>query len=410
MFAELITIGDELLIGQVVDTNSAWMGRELNNIGIEVLRIVSVRDREEEILEAIDNAMKRVNIVLVTGGLGPTKDDITKQTLCKYFNTELIFSEEVFENVKRVLAGKIPMNKLNKGQAMVPKNCTVINNPVGSASVSWFERDGKVLVSMPGVPQEMTTVMAESVLPKLHERFQTDVIMHQTFLVQHYPESVLAEKLEAWEVALPDCIKLAYLPKLGIIRMRLTGRGHDRKEVGTLLNREKAKLETILGEDIFSEEDTPLEVIIGELLKKRKLTVSTAESCTGGSIAERLTSIAGSSEYFKGSIVAYSNEVKKDLLYVSSETLEKYGAVSEETVIEMVKGAMKALKTDCAVATSGIAGPGGGTPEKPVGTVWIAAGYKNEIRTYKQETNRGRAMNIERAGNNALLMLRDLLK
>ena len=410
MFAELITIGDELLIGQVVDTNSAWMGRELNNIGIEVLRIVSVRDREEEILEAIDNAMKRVNIVLVTGGLGPTKDDITKQTLCKYFNTELIFSEEVFENVKRVLAGKIPMNKLNKGQAMVPKNCTVINNPVGSASVSWFERDGKVLVSMPGVPQEMTTVMAESVLPKLHERFQTDVIMHQTFLVQHYPESVLAEKLEAWEVALPDCIKLAYLPKLGIIRMRLTGRGHDRKEVEPLLNREKAKLETILGEDIFSEEDTPLEVIIGELLKKRKLTVSTAESCTGGSIAERLTSIAGSSEYFKGSIVAYSNEVKKDLLYVSSETLEKYGAVSEETVIEMVKGAMKALKTDCAVATSGIAGPGGGTPEKPVGTVWIAAGYKNEIRTYKQETNRGRAMNIERAGNNALLMLRDLLK
>ena len=403
MFAELITIGDELLIGQVVDTNSAWMGRELNNIGIEVLRIVSVRDREEEILEAIDNAMKRVNIVLVTGGLGPTKDDITKQTLCKYFNTELIFSEEVFENVKRVLAGKIPMNKLNKGQAMVPKNCTVINNPVGSASVSWFERDGKVLVSMPGVPQEMTTLMAESVLPKLHERFQT-------FLVQHYPESVLAEKLEAWEVALPDCIKLAYLPKLGIIRMRLTGRGHDRKEVETLLNREKAKLETILGEDIFSEEDTPLEVIIGELLKKRKLTVSTAESCTGGSIAERLTSIAGSSEYFKGSIVAYSNEVKKDLLYVSSETLEKYGAVSEETVIEMVKGAMKALKTDCAVATSGIAGPGGGTPEKPVGTVWIAAGYKNEIRTYKQETNRGRAMNIERAGNNALLMLRDLLK
>ena len=410
MFAEIITIGDELLIGQVVDTNSAWMGQELNKIGIEVLRIVSIRDREEEIMEAVDNAMKRVNIVLVTGGLGPTKDDITKQTLCKYFHTELIFSEEVFENVKRVLAGKIPMNKLNKGQAMVPKNCTVINNPVGSASVSWFERDGKVLVSMPGVPQEMTTVMAESVLPKLHERFQTDVIMHQTFLVQHYPESVLAEKLEAWEVALPDCIKLAYLPKLGIIRMRLTGRGHDRKEVETLLNREKAKLETILGEDIFSEEDTPLEVIIGELLKKRKLTVSTAESCTGGSIAERLTSIAGSSEYFKGSIVAYSNEVKKDLLYVSSETLEKYGAVSEETVIEMVKGAMKALKTDCAVATSGIAGPGGGTPEKPVGTVWIAAGYKNEIRTYKQETNRGRAMNIERAGNNALLMLRDLLK
>ncbi|KAA3801650.1 nicotinamide-nucleotide amidohydrolase family protein, partial [Bacteroides ovatus] len=316
MFAEIITIGDELLIGQIVDTNSAWMGQELNKIGIEVLRIVSIRDREKEILEAIDNAMERVNIVLVTGGLGPTKDDITKQTLCKYFHTELVFSEEVFENVKRVLAGKIPMNALNKSQAMVPKDCTVINNPVGSASVSWFERDGKVLVSMPGVPQEMTAVMTESVLPKLHERFQTDVIMHQTFLVQHYPESVLAEKLEPWESALPECIKLAYLPKLGIIRLRLTGRGQNREEVKVLLERE----------DIFGEEDTPLEVIVGELLKKKKLTVSTAESCTGGSIAARLTSIAGSSEYFNGSVVAYSNEVKMGLLHVSSETLEQHGA------------------------------------------------------------------------------------
>ena len=410
MFAEIITIGDELLIGQVIDTNSAWMGQELNKIGIEVLRVVSVRDREEEILEAIDNAMERVNIVLVTGGLGPTKDDITKQTLCKYFHTQLIFSEEVFENVKRVLAGKIPMNALNKSQAMVPENCTVINNPVGSASVSWFEKDGKVLVSMPGVPQEMTAVMTGSVLPKLHERFQTDVIIHQTFLVQHYPEAVLAEKLEPCESALPECIKLAYLPKLGIIRLRLTGRGQREEEVKKLLDCEKVKLEKILGDDIFSEEDVPLEIIVGELLRKKKLTVSTAESCTGGSIAARLTSIAGSSEYFNGSVVAYSNDVKMGLLHVSTETLERYGAVSEQTVIEMVKGAMKTLKTDCAVATSGIAGPGGGTPEKPVGTVWIAAGYKNEIRTYKQETNRGRAMNIERAGNNALLMLRDLLK
>lgn len=410
MFAEIITIGDELLIGQVVDTNSTWMGQELNKIGIEVLRIVSIRDREEEIMEAIDNAMKRVDIVLVTGGLGPTKDDITKQTLCKYFDTELIFSDEVFENVKRVLAGKIPMNALNKSQAMVPKDCTVINNPVGSASVSWFEKDHKVLVSMPGVPQEMTAVMTASVLPKLKEKFKTDVIMHRTFLVQHYPESILAEKLEPWETALPESIKLAYLPKLGIIRLRLTGRGQDKAEVERALDREKMKLEAILGDDIFSEEDIPLEIIVGELLKKKNLTVSTAESCTGGSIAARLTSIAGSSEYFNGSIVAYSNEVKMNLLHVSPDTLERFGAVSEQTVVEMVKGAMKTLKTDCAVATSGIAGPGGGTLDKPVGTVWIAAGYKNEIQTYKQETNRGRAMNIERAGNNALLMLRELLK
>ncbi|WP_077154280.1 competence/damage-inducible protein A [Bacteroides bouchesdurhonensis] len=410
MFAEIITIGDELLIGQVIDTNSAWMGQELNKIGIEVLRIVSIRDRKEEIIEAIDSAMKRANIVLVTGGLGPTKDDITKQTLCEYFHTELVFNEDVYENIKRVLAGKIPMNALNKSQAMVPKDCTVINNPVGSASVSWFERGDKVLVSMPGVPQEMTAVMKESVLSKLQERFQTDVIIHQTFLVQHYPESVLAEKLEPWETALPECIKLAYLPKLGIIRLRLTGRGKDKARLVNILNREKVKLEEILGEDIFSEEDTPLEMIVGDLLKKKKLTVSTAESCTGGSIAARLTSISGSSEYFNGGIVAYSNDVKMGLLHVSSETLAQHGAVSEETVIEMVKGAMKVLKTDCAVATSGIAGPSGGTPEKPVGTVWIAAGYKNEIRTYKQETNRGRTMNIERAGNNALLMLRDLIK
>ena len=410
MFAEIITIGDELLIGQVVDTNSAWMGQELNKIGIEVLRIVSIRDREKEILEAIDNAMERVNIVLVTGGLGPTKDDITKQTLCKYFHTELVFSEEVFENVKRVLAGKIPMNALNKSQAMVPKDCTVINNPVGSASVSWFERDGKVLVSMPGVPQEMTAVMTESVLPKLHERFQTDVIMHQTFLVQHYPESVLAEKLEPWESALPECIKLAYLPKLGIIRLRLTGRGQNREEVKVLLEREKVKLEKILGEDIFGEEDTPLEVIVGELLKKKKLTVSTAESCTGGGVAALVTSVPGSSEYFNGGIVAYSNEVKISLLHVSAETLERHGAVSQETVIEMVKGAMKALKTDCAVATSGIAGPGGGTSEKPVGTVWIAAAYKNEIVTFKQEGDDGRARNVQNAIQNALKMLHTCLK
>ncbi|WP_221657635.1 competence/damage-inducible protein A [Bacteroides salyersiae] len=410
MFAEIITIGDELLIGQVTDTNSAWMGRELNKAGIEVIRVVSVRDRAEEITEAVDDAMKRVDIVLVTGGLGPTKDDITKQTLCTYFGTELVFSEEVFENVKRVLAGRIPMNALNKSQAMVPKDCIVINNRVGSASVSWFERDGKVLVSMPGVPQEMTTVMSEEVIPRLREKFDTDIIIHKTFTVKNYPESVLAEKLESWEVALPECIKLAYLPKPGIIRLRLTGRGKQKEEIRMLMNMEAGKLEELLGDDIFDEDDTPLEILVGNLLKKKNLTVSTAESCTGGSIAARLTSIPGSSEYFKGAVVAYSNEIKEALLHVSTKTLEKRGAVSEETVVEMVKGAMETLKTDCAVSTSGIAGPGGGTKEKPVGTVWIAAAYKNEIRTMKQETDRGREMNVERAGNNALLLLLELLK
>ena len=410
MFAEIITIGDELLIGQVTDTNSAWMGRELNKVGIEVIRVVSVRDRADEITEAVDDAMNRADIVLMTGGLGPTKDDITKQTLCAYFDTELVFSEEVFENIKRVLASKIPMNALNKSQAMVPKDCLVINNRVGSASVSWFEKNGKVLVSMPGVPQEMITVMSEEVIPRLRKKFDTDVIIHKTFTVKNYPESVLAEKLESWEEALPESIKLAYLPKPGIIRLRLTGRGKDKEEVQSQISVEGCKLKYILGDAVFDEEDTPLEILIGNLLREKNLTVSTAESCTGGSIAAKLTSVSGSSDYFKGGIVAYSNEIKESLLGVSSETLKKQGAVSEETVIEMVKGAMKALKTDCAVSTSGIAGPGGGTKEKPVGTVWIAAAYKNEIRTMKQDTDRGREMNVERAGNNAFLLLLDLLK
>lgn len=410
MFAEIITIGDELLIGQVTDTNSAWMGRELNKVGIEVIRVVSVRDRADEITEAVDDAMNRADIVLMTGGLGPTKDDITKQTLCAYFDTELVFCEEVFENIKRVLASKIPMNALNKSQAMVPKDCLVINNRVGSAPVSWFEKNGKVLVSMPGVPQEMITVMSEEVSPRLRKKFDTDVIIHKTFTVKNYPESVLAEKLESWEEALPESIKLAYLPKPGIIRLRLTGRGRDKEAVQSQISVEGCKLKDILGDAIFDEEDTPLEILIGNLLREKILTVSTAESCTGGSIAAKLTSVPGSSDYFKGGIVAYSNEIKESLLGVSSETLKKQGAVSEETVIEMVKGAMKALKTDCAVSTSGIAGPGGGTKEKPVGTVWIAAAYKNEIRTMKQDTDRGREMNVERAGNNAFLLLLDLLK
>lgn len=410
MFAEIITVGDELLIGQVVDTNSAWIGRELNKVGIEVIRVVSVRDREDEITKAVDSAMKRSDIILMTGGLGPTKDDITKQALCCYFNTELVFSEEVFENVKRALSGRVPMNALNRSQAMVPKDCIVINNPVGSASVSWFERDGKVLISMPGVPQEMTTIMSEEVIPRLCKRYQTDAIVHRTFTVKNYPESVLAEKLETWEDELPECLKLAYLPKPGIIRLRLTARGKEKQVIEEVLASEEKKLKTILGEDILDEENALVEALLGDLLRSKHLTVSTAESCTGGHIAARITSVAGSSGYFQGSVVAYSNEVKTNLLHVSMETIEKHGAVSEETVIEMVKGAMNTLKTDCAVATSGIAGPEGGTIEKPVGTVWIAVACKDEIRTMKQEGNRGREMNVEKACNNALLMLYELVK
>lgn len=410
MFVEIITIGDELLIGQVVDTNSAWMGRELNKYGFEVLRIVSVRDREEEIVNALSDALKSVDIVLITGGLGPTKDDITKTTLCRYFHTELVFSQSVFDNVKRVLADKIPMNSLNKSQAMVPKDCTVINNQVGTASISWFDRDNHIVVSMPGVPQEMKAVMSSEIIPRLRKKYHTDVIVHRTYVVQNYAESVLAEKLASWENALPDCLKLAYLPKLGIIRLRITARGSDKETLERLIDDEEVKLLAILGDAVLSEGDIPIEETVGSLLREKKLTLSTAESCTGGNIASRITSISGSSDYFKGSVVAYSIPVKEELLKVPANVIDEFGVVSEQTAVEMVKGAIRTLHTDCAVATTGIAGPNGGTAEVPVGTIWIAAAVGDKIVTKQQMTNRGREMNIERAGNYALLMLRDLLK
>jgi nicotinamide-nucleotide amidase len=410
MFAEIITIGDELLIGQVVDTNSAWMGQELNKCGIEVERIVSVRDREDEIVDALNDAMKRANIVLLTGGLGPTKDDITKLTLCKYFHTKLVFNQQVFDNVKAVLRDRIPMNALNRSQAMVPENCTVINNRVGTASISWFNVDGKVVISMPGVPQEMKTVMSEEILPRLVAKYHTDFIIHRTFVVQNYAESVLAEKLETWENALPEFIKLAYLPKLGIIRLRLTARGKDKKVMENVLDSEEVKLKVILGNTIITEGDIPLEVIVGDLLVKQSKTVATAESCTGGSIAARLTSIPGSSRYVKGGIVAYTVAVKENILGVPSDIIERYGVVSEETAIAMVKGAMTVMHADCAVATTGVAGPDGGTTDNPVGNIWIAVAVGEHIVTKLQKTNRGRQMNVERASNNALLMLRELLK
>ena len=410
MFAEIITIGDELLIGQVVDTNSAWIGRELNNVGVEVLRVTSVRDRQNEIVDALESAMKRVDLVIVTGGLGPTKDDITKKVLCDYFDTKLVFNDAVYANIKRILGNRISMNDLNKSQAMVPEKCTVINNRVGTAPICWFEANNKILVSLPGVPQEMTTVMSEEILPRLKNIASLGNIIHRTFLVKNLPESILAEKIASWEGQLPDSIKLAYLPKLGIVLLRLTARGTDENVLSDLLNEESLKLKSILGKDLLIDSDSPLEIILGDKLKNLGLSIATAESCTGGSIAARITSIPGCSEYYKGGIVAYSNQVKIDLLEVSPAILSAKGAVSEETVIAMAKGAMKQLNVDCAIATSGIAGPDGGTVDKPVGTIWIAACYKEKQLTLKQEINRGRAMNVERAANNALLLMLELLE
>ena len=411
MNVEIIVIGDELLIGQVTDTNSGWIARELNHIGWEVTEITTVRDRSREITDALNSSFGRVDVVLMTGGLGPTKDDITKQTLCDYFGGKLVFDESVFANVEAIFRRrKLTMNDSTRNQAYVPNMCTVIQNPVGTAPVMWFERNGKVLVSMPGVPTEMKTVMKEVVISRLREYFQDhSSILHRTCLVTDFTESRLSETLSDFEAQLPACIKLAYLPTPGVIRLRLTARGDEESYLQKIIDDEFFKLRTILGSHLFCGSDTTLAGALGSILAERGETLATAESCTGGNIAHEITRIAGSSVYFKGSVVAYSNEVKTRVLNVSSEILSGFGAVSRETVLQMVSGVQRLLSSDCAIATSGIAGPGGGSVEKPVGTVWIAVRYgeRSEVECFCFEGDREQV--IARATQSALLMLIQLM-
>ncbi|WP_410067945.1 competence/damage-inducible protein A [Barnesiella intestinihominis] len=411
MNVEIIVIGDELLIGQVTDTNSGWIARELNHIGWEVTEITTVRDRSREITDALNSSFGRVDVVLMTGGLVPTKDDITKQTLCDYFGGKLVFDESVFANVEAIFRRrKLTMNDSTRNQAYVPNMCTVIQNPVGTAPVMWFERNGKVLVSMPGVPTEMKTVMKEVVISRLREYFQDhSSILHRTCLVKDFTESRLSETLSDFEAQLPACIKLAYLPTPGVIRLRLTARGDEESYLQKIIDDEFFKLRTILGSHLFCGSDTTLAGALGSILAERGETLATAESCTGGNIAHEITRIAGSSVYFKGSVVAYSNEVKTRVLNVSSEILSGFGAVSRETVLQMVSGVQRLLSSDCAIATSGIAGPGGGSVEKPVGTVWIAVRYgeRSEVECFCFEGDREQV--IARATQSALLMLIQLM-
>ena len=411
MNVEIIVIGDELLIGQVTDTNSGWIARELNHIGWEVTEITTVRDRSREITDALNSSFGRVDVVLMTGGLGPTKDDITKQTLCDYFGGKLVFDESVFANVEAIFRRrKLTMNDSTRNQAYVPNVCTVIQNSVGTAPVMWFERNGKVLVSMPGVPTEMKTVMKEAVISGLREYFQDhSSILHRTCLVKDFTESRLSETLSDFEAQLPACIKLAYLPTPGVIRLRLTARGDEESYLQKIIDDEFFKLRTILGSHLFCGSDTTLAGALGSILTERGETLATAESCTGGNIAHEITRVAGSSVYFKGSVVAYSNEVKARVLNVSSETLSGFGAVSRETVLQMVSGVQRLLSSDCAIATSGIAGPGGGSVEKPVGTVWIAVRYgeRSEAECFCFEGDREQV--IARATQSALLMLIQLM-
>lgn len=411
MEVSVIVIGDELLIGQVTDTNSGWIARHLNPLGWSVKSVKVVADDGDEIFTAIDQAFAQTDIVLTTGGLGPTKDDITKPTLCRYFGGELVKDVDTLRNVEEVIAKRhLSMNPLNEAQALVPTSCRVIQNQVGTAPLMWFEKNGKVLVSMPGVPFETETMMEREVIPQLLRHFAVDDhIEHRTFIVIGYAESALAIKLDEFERNMPDYIHLAYLPKPGIIRLRLTGSSKDGERIKADMDRLSLQLTEILGNAIVCKEDKPLPAILGDKLREKNLTLATAESCTGGNIAHQVTSIAGSSAYFLGSVVSYTNEIKQNLLNVSGEVLAKEGAVSEPVVTQMVQGVCDLLGADCAVATSGIAGPGGGTPTKPVGTVWMAAKMGSKIVTQCKQLPGNRDRVIDRATTEVQIMLLKLL-
>jgi nicotinamide-nucleotide amidase len=410
MFATLITIGDELLIGQVVDTNSAWMAQALNEAGILVKQRVSVGDNAEDIVHALDEASTQSSIILITGGLGPTADDITKPVLCRYFGGEMVVDEGALENVRSIFRRlNRPLIERNLKQAEVPSTCTVIQNKRGTAPGMWFEKNGKVFVSMPGVPHEMKGMMTDYVVPALQAHFQTPFIVHRTLLTAGVGESFLADMIQQWEEQLPPHMKLAYLPNYGMVRLRITAIGGDAVSLASGVDTQFEQLKTLVKDYMVTDRDEPMELVVGRLLKTRGKTMSTAESCTGGYIAHLITTHTGSSDYFVGSVVSYDNKVKEGLLGVMPETLQAHGAVSEAVVKEMVAGVMKQVKTDYAIAVSGIMGPGGGSDEKPVGTVWMAAGSERQIITQHMHFRFDRRRNIELTATNALNLLRKLI-
>jgi len=405
--AEIITIGDEILFGQITDTNTQWIGAELTGIGIRPVRKTSVGDNKQDILDAFTEASKRVDIVIVTGGLGPTKDDITKHTFCEYFGSELKMNEDALKLVTDFFAKRgRAMTELNIQQAALPDNATYIPNLWGTAPGMWFEKDNVVYVSLPGVPYEMKSLMEFEILPRLKTKFVSNIIKHKSVRTVGIGESFLAEKIENWEDALPEHIKLAYLPHFGQVKLRLTGTGTDEKLLDAQLQAQVDLLLPMIQENVFGYDTDELESVIGTLLIKNKATVGTAESCTGGFVAHRITSVSGSSQYFEGSVVSYGNTVKKNVLGVSEATLEAHGAVSEQTAIEMAEGARKLLHTTYAIATTGIAGPDGGTAEKPVGTVWIACATPTGTVTQLLKLSNIRNINIELTSTYALNLLR----
>jgi len=410
ILAEVVTIGDEILYGQITDTNTQWMSTELDKIGIKTVRKSSVGDQEDKILQILAEAESRADIVLLTGGLGPTKDDITKKMLCKYFDDVLVINEDALGFITDffVKRGR-PMTELNRQQAAVPSRCTYLANKTGTAPGMWFVYNGTVFVSMPGVPHEMKYLMSNEVIPRLKAFFETPTIYHKMIRTIGVGESFLAEKIESWEDNLPEHIKLAYLPSFGQVRLRLTAVGIDEEQLKKDVNAEIEKVLPLIGTSVFGYNNDDLEIAIGKELKKQGLTVSAAESCTGGYISHMFTKVAGSSAYFMGSVVSYDNSVKINVLGVNSETIAQYGAVSEETVTQMAEGVRKLMKTDFAIATSGVAGPNGGTPDKPVGTLWIACAMEGRTIARKVQMANQRDTNIQYGSVVALNLLRKMI-
>ncbi len=407
ILAELLTIGDEILYGQIVDTNSQWMSVELDKVGIKVIRKTTVGDQEDEILASFAEAEKRADIILITGGLGPTSDDLTKPLLAKYFNCELKIHEEALAEVTEFFVSRgRELTETNRQQAALPVCCIKITNPIGTAPGMWFEKNGKVFMSMPGVPHEMKKMMTERVIPKLLQTYKMPVITHKVIRTVGIGESMLADKIESWEKTLPAHIKLAYLPSLGEVKLRLTGFGDSSQALQKEIDELAEKLLPLAGEYIYGYGEESLEVAIGKKLREKKLTLSIAESCTGGYLSHLITSVPGSSDYFLGSMIPYAYEIKMRQLGVKPEILEKYGAVSEPTIIEMANIVRAKFNTDIGVATSGIAGPGGATPDKPVGTVWIAYSDKYQTVTKRLQLSKERMINIRMSSAAVLNLIR----
>ncbi len=410
MKAVIISIGDEILNGTTINTNAGWISTQIQPLGIEIYEVLSIADRAEHILQMLDRYCGNAEIIIITGGLGPTKDDITKKTLCTYFNSELIFHEDIYLRLKAAFEKRnIPFTENNRDQAMYPNNCAVLHNSLGTAQGMWFSHKNTEIVSLPGVPFEMKGLMTEQVIPRIIATFNFPSIINHYFMTSGISESFLAKQLEPLEQQLPNHITLAYLPTPGVVKLRLTGRSDNENEINIEIAQHAEHLRQILGKGIYAETPIPLEAYIGQQLMASNATLSTAESCTGGKIAHKITLVPGSSDYFKGSIVAYSAEVKQRLLHVPEATLLQFTAISEQTAAAMLDGLLETMQTDFGIAVTGNAGPTADGDAEPVGTIYIAVGSKHQKVVKKYFFNKNRDINIEYATMFALHELRILL-